>query len=155
MKLNDKWIIWSHGLNNTNWENDSYNKLYELNNLYDLKIINDYINKDFLIYNMIFMMKDGIFPTWEDKNNYNGCSGSFKITNPILWNNVVNELSILNIFKDVSKLDEINGLSISYKKNFYILKIWFKNNIKDISSILKNIHPLISNKNCRLKKNII
>ena len=154
MELNNKWILWSHELNNTNWEKNSYKKLYELNNLYDLKIINDNINKDFFIYNMIFMMKDGIFPTWEDKNNCNGCSGSFKITNPLLWNNIAIELSILNIFKNVLKFNEINGISISFKKKYYILKIWFKNNINDISFILKNIHPLISNRNCRLKKNI-
>ena len=30
MELNDKWIIWSHGLNNTDWNIDSYNKLFEL-----------------------------------------------------------------------------------------------------------------------------
>ena len=71
MELNNKWILWSHELNNTNWEKNSYKKLYELNNLYDLKIINDFISKDLFNYNMIFMMKDGIFPTWEDQNNYN------------------------------------------------------------------------------------
>ena len=154
MELNDKWIIWSHGLNDSNWENDSYKKMFEINNLFDLKIMNDIINEDFFIHNMIFMMKDGIFPTWEDENNCDGCSGSFKITNPLLWNDVVNEVSILNIFRDLSKVNEINGLSISSKKNFYILKVWFKNNINDISPIMKDIHPLISKRNCRLKKNI-
>ena len=79
---------------------------------------------------------------------------TFKITNPLLWNNIAIELSILNIFKNVSKFNEINGISISFKKKYYILKIWFKNNINDISLVLKNIHPLISNRNCRLKKNI-
>ena len=33
MELNDKWIIWSHGLNNTNWNIDSYNKLFELSDI--------------------------------------------------------------------------------------------------------------------------
>ena len=61
MELNDKWVIWSHGLNDSNWENDSYKKIFEINNLFDLKIMNDIINEDFLIHNMIFMMKDGIF----------------------------------------------------------------------------------------------
>ena len=154
MELNDKWIIWSHGSNDSNWENDSYKKIFEINNLFDLKIMNDIINDDYFINNMIFIMKDGIFPTWENEYNNDGCSGSFKITNSVIWIYMVNELSTLNIFKDLSKIDEINGLSISSKKKFYILKIWFKNNIKDISPIIKDIHPLISNRNCRLKKNI-
>ena len=29
MELNDKWIIWSHELNDSNWENDSYKKIFE------------------------------------------------------------------------------------------------------------------------------
>ena len=154
MELNDKWIIWSHVLTDTNWDNNSYKKIFEINNIFDLKIVNDTINEDFFIHNMIFIMKDGIFPTWEDKNNCNGCCGSFKITNPILWNNVINELLILNIFKDLSKINKINGLSITSKKHFYILKIWFIDNINDISPIIKDIHPLISKRNCRLRKNI-
>lgn len=154
MELNNKWIIWSHGLNDSNWENNSYKKIFEINNLLDLKIINDTIDEDFFIHNMIFIMKDNIFPTWEDKNNINGCSGSFKVTNPIIWKDTMNELTTLNILKSLSKIDEVNGISISSKKKFYILKVWFKNNIKDISPIIKDIHPLISKRNCRLKKNI-
>ena len=96
MKLNDKWVIWSHGLNDSNWKNDSYKKIFEINNLFDLKIINDTINEDFFINNMIFIMKERIFPTWEDENNYDGCSGSFKITIPSIWNEVVNQLLSLD-----------------------------------------------------------
>ena len=30
MELNDKWLIWSHELNDSNWNNDSYKKLFEI-----------------------------------------------------------------------------------------------------------------------------
>ena len=77
MELNDKWIIWSHVLTDTNWDNNSYKKIFEINNIFDLKIVNDTINEDFFIHNMIFIMKDGIFPTWEDKNNCNGSRSTY------------------------------------------------------------------------------
>ena len=99
-------------------------------------------------------MKDTIFPTWEDPLNQNGCTASYRITDSNLLNLLMIELITLNLFKNTNDCDKINGLSISSKKKFYILKIWFKDDIKDCSNIIKTIHPLLSSKNCRLKRNI-
>ena len=76
MKINNKWKLWSHNLHHDNWESDSYNNILEINNLYDLKILTEYLSKNVLQNNMIFLMKDNILPIWEDKNNRNGCSAS-------------------------------------------------------------------------------
>ena len=154
MKTNNKWKLWSHNLHHDNWELDSYNNILEINNLYDLKIMTEYVDKEILLNNMIFLMKDNILPIWEDENNRNGCSASFKITNIFIWNELSIELITLNIFKDLSKINEINGISITLKKNFYIIKIWFKNNISDFSNIINNVCSVLESKNCRIKKHI-
>jgi len=39
LKLQNKWILWNHGLNDKSWSNDSYKNIFEYKNLYDLKII--------------------------------------------------------------------------------------------------------------------
>ena len=57
--LNSKWILWCHSLTNNNWDLDSYNKIYELNNLYDYKTyidsisLNDYHNSMFFLMNVL------------------------------------------------------------------------------------------------------
>ena len=40
-------------------------------------------------------------------------------------------------------LNEINGISISPKKEFNITKIWLKNDSKDFKKIVKEYDPLI------------
>ena len=71
--LNTKWILWYHSINDTKWNKSSYKNLFEINNLYELKCINDTISKLHLQNGMFFVMRDGIFPTWEDPDNRNGC----------------------------------------------------------------------------------
>ena len=43
--LNTKWILWYHSINDTKWNKSSYKNLFEINNLYELKCINDTISK--------------------------------------------------------------------------------------------------------------
>ena len=78
-KLETTWILWSHKLDNTSWDNKSYKKIFEINNLYDYKLINDIITINNLQNSMFFLMRKNIFPTWEDPDNRDGSSGSFKI----------------------------------------------------------------------------
>ena len=74
-------------------------------------------------------MKKGIFPNWEDPDNRNGGCLSFKIpsTNIIKeWNTLLLKC-IKGGIVNPEYLDEINGISISPKKEFNIIKIWLKN----------------------------
>ena len=57
-----------------------------------------------------------------------------------------------NIHKDKKKYDLINGISISPKKEFNIIKIWFKEDIKNINNIINLYSNYITTENCRLKK---
>ena len=70
-----------------------------------------------------------------------------------IWNKLISYLICENIQKDIQDRDSINGISISPKKEFNIIKIWFKNNINDLKSI-NFIEPYITDKNGRTKKNI-
>jgi len=112
-------------------------------------------NSIFFDKNMIFIMRDNIFPTWEDKSNCNGCTASFKVNkqNHInVFNNILSSFVGENIHKNIENYDNINGLSIIPKKNFSILKIWFRSQINNVDDHINNIIPYIINKNCRIKK---
>jgi len=156
-KLQNRWNIYTHSTIDNNWNNESYNKLFSLDNLFDLKIFNNSVNKPFFSNNMIFIMRDNIFPTWEDKSNKEGCTASYKInTNDFynLFEKIFESIICENIHKDIDKYNEINGISIIPKKKFFIFKIWFKSNINNAENYINIIKPYIVNKNCRLKKHI-
>ena len=83
-QLNTNWCLWYHSINDTNWNKNSYQNLYTIKNLYDLKSLNDSIEKIHLQNGMFFLMRENIFPTWEDPDNREGCCISFKISGDIL-----------------------------------------------------------------------
>ena len=154
-KLETTWILWSHKLDNTSWDNKSYKKIFEINNLYDYKLINDIITINNLQNSMFFLMRKNIFPTWEDPDNRDGSSGSFKILSldiKNIWSKLLLDIISENIHKDKKKYDLINGISISPKKEFNIIKIWFKEDIKNINNIINLYSNYITTENCRLKK---
>ena len=91
-KLNTNWCLWYHSINNNEWNKSSYKNLLTLSNIYDLKLMNDTIDKIHLQNGMFFIMREDIFPTWEDPDNREGCCVSFKISSNILkdqWDYIV------------------------------------------------------------------
>ena len=72
---------------------------------------------------MFFLMKNDILPIYEDKNNINGGYWSIKISNNEILK-IWFDLSIELIRGNLDTKNIISGLTISYKKKFYIIKIW-------------------------------
>ena len=131
-QLNQKWILWYHSINDNRWGKDSYQKIYEINNLFDYQYIIDTFKQDHYQNGMFFCMKDNIFPNWEDPDNREGGCLSFKVPSRDIineWNNLL--LRCINESILTKDNDEINGISISPKKEFNIIKIWFKNDSFD------------------------
>jgi hypothetical protein len=127
-RINDKWDIWYHSITDNNWSKDSYKNIFTIENLLDYKYITDTYQQNHYQNGMFFCMKEDIFPNWEDPDNRNGGCLSFKIPSVKIieeWNNLLLKCIKELILKDNN--DEINGISISPKKEFNIIKIWFKN----------------------------
>ena len=141
--LKNKWVLWYHSLKNKSWDNKSYIKVIEIKSLLDYKLLEDIMKINHLQNGMFFLMKNDIFPTWEDpKNRLGGCI-SFKYNNNILkeWMKIILLLITENLSDD--NINEINGLSISPKKEFNIVKVWIKDDSKDYMSIVKEYEPLV------------
>ena len=76
---------------------------------------------------MFFLMKDGINPIFEDKQNINGGYWSLRITKKEatdIWNKILYYMCVDSITTDDKYEDKINGLSVSPKINNCIFKIW-------------------------------
>jgi len=149
--LKNKWVLWYHSLKNKSWDNNSYVKVVEIKSLLDYKLLEDIMRINHLQNGMFFLMKNDIFPTWEDpKNRMGGCI-SFKYDNNIL--NEWLKILLLCITENLSEYNkEINGLSMAPKKEFNILKIWIKNDSKDYKTLIKEYEPFIKLDKCMYKK---
>jgi len=138
--LNTTWDLWYHSIEDNKWSNESYKFLYKVNNLYDIKFLKDNIQQNYLQNGMFFIMREDIFPTWEDPDNREGCSISFKIPASKLqdeWVKFLEKVLTEDILKDKDKFAEINGVSISPKKEFNIIKLWLRNNVENFTELIK------------------
>jgi len=154
--LKNEWDIWFHSINDNNWDKSSYKKIYTINNLFDFQYIKTNFQQDHYQNGMFFCMKENIFPNWEDPDNRNGGCLSFKIPST----EIIKEWSDLLLTIISEKLvsleysDEINGISISPKKEFNIIKIWFKNSTFDYKKEIEE-YSLITFNNALYKKHEI
>ena len=76
---------------------------------------------------MLFIMKEGIKPTWEDPKNRNGGCFSYKVSNKNVykvWKDLTYVVAGETISKNTGFVSCVTGITISPKKNFCIIKIW-------------------------------
>jgi len=125
-KLDDNFTFWFHNPNDTNWALDSYHEILNFSTVEEFWVLHNLIKKQLVENGMFFLMKDGIQPIWEDESNINGGCISFKIDKKSAyqeWEDILIHLISGNFNSNV------NGVSISPKKNFNILKLWLSDEI--------------------------
>ena len=75
---------------------------------------------------ILFIMRKGINPTWEDTKNSKGGCFSFKVSNknvPYVWRDLSYTLMGETVANDPKFQESVTGITISPKKSFCILKI--------------------------------
>ena len=128
-KLSDKWVFWAHLPHDIDWSMKSYHKLITVSSLEEVINIANIVPEEMICNCMIFVMRDGINPLWEDENNKKGGSFSFKVDNDKihdLWKDMVYLLVGEYVLNNENDMKKVNGITISPKKNFSIMKIWLR-----------------------------
>lgn len=127
--LYDKWTFWAHLPHDTDWSLKSYRNIMTISSVEEMVSLYNVLPDKMIKNCMLFLMRKGINPIWEDEQNKTGGCFSYKISNKNVckvWKlasyNLVGET--LSSDKDVCK--NINGITISPKKTFCIVKIWLK-----------------------------
>jgi hypothetical protein len=128
--LNDCWSLYFHDPSDENWNRSSFIKITDISTIEDFWAVNMII-KDHLYQAMFFLMRESIFPLWEETENRNGGYISLKILKaqvPDTWEELSAKLLSENLLKPAhSNLwNHINGISISTKRSFVIFKLWLK-----------------------------
>ena len=128
-KLNNDWSCWIHYQNDNEWTLESYKHIAKFSYLKEITLFIENLHESIIKKTMVFFMKDAILPLWETEDNIEGGCFSYKISN----NNIVAIFKILlykivgnTLIDDENISTNINGISISPKKNFCIIKIWMK-----------------------------
>ena len=143
-QLSNNWVLWYHDPFDTKWDISSYVKITTIDTIELFWGIFNILESSVLIEGMYFLMKEGIEPLWENELNINGGCWSYRIQKKIAYTSWI-DLSVALCGNTLTKdnyLEKINGISISPKKTFCIIKIWNNDsNINDINIIsqIKNL----------------
>ena len=79
--LYGKWVLWAHLPHDTDWTIRSYKRIMDIKMVEEIIKLNQAIPEKLIKNCMLFLMRDGINPMWEDPKNKDGGCFSFKVSN--------------------------------------------------------------------------
>ena len=127
-----KWDLYYHLPHDKNWDISSYKTIMsEIDCVEKVIALNAQTPECVVKYCMLFIMRNGITPQWEDPKNRTGGAFSFKVINKQvyeLWKILISCLCGESLFisgeNKINYNEHVNGITVSPKKNFCIVKIW-------------------------------
>jgi hypothetical protein len=128
--LSNKWTLWAHLPHNTDWSLKSYIPIYTFTNVEETIAVTESLPPTLIENCMLFIMKKGISPTWEDPKNRDGGCFSYKVLNKNVtkaWSELTYRVVGESISSSDPFINSVTGITISPKKNFCIIKIWMSN----------------------------
>jgi translation initiation factor 4E len=154
-KLDSKWTFYIHLQNDNNWDYSGYHNIITLDTVEKAVLLNEELSFELIKKTMLFVMRENIKPMWEDIDNQNGGGFSFKVHNKNI-EQVWKKLFFLLIGESLTNkvnFENINGISLSPKKSFCIVKIWMKNCNLINPVIFQDIEHMDKN-GCIFKKHV-
>lgn len=147
-RLSDKWTLWAHLPHNTDWSIKSYIPISTFSTVEETIAVTETLPSILVENCMLFMMREGIKPTWEDARNRNGGCFSYKVSNKNVykvWKDLTYVVVGSSISKSTNFVNCVTGITISPKKNFCIIKIWMSDcnnqNPTHVTSDVKGLSP--------------
>ena len=128
--LSDKWVLWAHLPHDTDWTLSSYKKIMEISKVEEMLSLYSAIPEKLVKNCMLFLMRKTINPTWEDPANRDGGCFSFKVINKnvhSVWQRLSYLLVGETLMTTTKLLKQINGITVSPKRSFCIVKVWLSN----------------------------
>lgn len=126
--LNDKWVLYHHLPSEKDWTLAGYKILdKDISTVEHVVSLKDALPEKMIKYSMMFFMRDGITPLWEDPRNCTGGCFSYKVFNKHVeqvWKDMMCLITGESLLVNGADNKSVNGITISPKKNFCIIKIW-------------------------------
>jgi hypothetical protein len=153
-RLESTWVLWAHFPHDTDWTINSYKLVAEFDTAESVIAVMETLPEQLVKNCMLFLMKKGIQPIWEDPLNRDGGCFSYKTQNRDVynaWKHLTYAVTGESVTSSELLRSSVNGITISPKKNFCIIKIWLRNCDHQNPRIIAEL-PGISPKGCIFKK---
>ena len=154
-QLANRWTLWAHLPHNTDWSITSYIPIATFTTVEDTLAVTETLPSILVENCMLFIMKEGIKPTWEDPKNRNGGCFSYKVSNKNVykvWKDLTYVVAGETISKNTGFVSCVTGITISPKKNFCIIKIWMSTCTNQNPSIVTADVKGLTAQGCLFKK---
>jgi len=142
-----RWNYYYHLPNDKNWNLASYKLIVnDIDTLEKLVAVNETVTDNIIRNCMLFVMREGVTPMWEDTSNRNGGCFSYKVSNKVVvavWRELAYRLCGYSLTVERPHMDLVNGITISPKRGFCIVKIWLKNCILQDPNAIVDIENLV------------
>jgi len=153
--LNDKWDLYYHLPHDKNWDLSGYTIIMNaIDTAEKVILLNETIQENVVKNCMLFVMRSGITPMWEDPKNRNGGCFSYKVINKQVhevWKHLFFLLCGESLCSEKNVNKHVNGITISPKKNFCIIKIWLDTSNYQDPNVISDV-PFLSKNGCLFKK---
>jgi hypothetical protein len=150
-----KWNAYYHLPQNKNWELSSYTLILgDIDCAEKVVSLCEAIHENIVKSCMMFVMRSNITPMWEDPKNRTGGCFSYKVSNKYVyevWKKLFYHMCGETLTINPANSLHINGITISPKKNFCIVKIWLDTTTLQDPAIIVRI-PNLENQGCLFKK---
>lgn len=139
--LQDVWTMYFHDPDNSDWNLPSYLRLLDISTVEDYWASQASI-APFLSRGMFFVMREHVYPCWDDKSNISGGCLSIKVPKEQLaktWEylmvRMLGETLLVLSQQQQQQLctddaadmwSTVNGMSISPKRFYSIIKLWLR-----------------------------
>ena len=153
--LADKWTMWAHLPHDIDWSISSYKKIYTIDSVEGAIAITETMPEVLVKNCMLFLMREGIKPIWEDPKNRQGGCFSYKISNKNVfevWKDLTYVLVGNSISSQPSFVANVTGITISPKKNFCIIKVWMSSCANQNPAIVTNDVKGLTSQGCLFKR---
>lgn len=129
--LESSWTLYFHDPDDRDWNFDSYTRVCTIFRASEFWGVHHRLaENNALGKGMWFIMRDDVFPCWDDKANIDGGCVSFMVGKADVsrvWQEFC-ETMLCECMRADGGEDylEINGLSVSPKNDFCIIKVWLR-----------------------------
>ena len=137
--LDDTWALWFHDPDDPDWTNASYVQIAAISSANNFWAVQSMLS-DKVQNGMFFLMREHVFPCWDDPYNAQGGCLSVKVPNhdaTRFWEDLSAAMLSDNLARAAGQAesgghdgdppkasDHVNGLSITPKGAFCVFKLW-------------------------------
>ena len=121
--LEDIWTVYFHEPSDSDWTFKSYSNIATFSTVQEFRSISLALESRVHL-GMFFLMREHIYPCYDDVENLQGGCFTLKVPmadTPRYWHQLCMRVLGETLVSDMSR---INGISVSPKRGFCIVKVW-------------------------------